>query len=48
VSWEALWTIVFFGSFAAFVIISLLVGVYGFAEIRATFAAWRARRAGGG
>jgi hypothetical protein len=35
VSWEALWKIVFFGSFAAFVAISLLIAVLGLAEIRA-------------
>jgi hypothetical protein len=35
VSWEALWKLVFFGSFAAFAAISVLIAVLGLAEIRA-------------
>jgi hypothetical protein len=35
VSWEAAWKVVFFGSFAAFAVISLLIAVFGLAEIRA-------------
>lgn len=36
-SWIHLWTIVFFGAFGAFVLISTLVAVRGFAEVRALF-----------
>jgi hypothetical protein len=46
VSWEALWKIVFFGSFGAFVVISLLIAVFGIAEIRGTFAGRREHRPG--
>jgi hypothetical protein len=48
VSWETLWRAVFYAAFAAFVVISLLIAVFGLAEIRETFASWRTRRDGGG
>lgn len=36
-TWLALWTVVFFGALAAFVYVSALVGVRGWAEVRALF-----------
>ena len=36
-TWLALWTIVFFGALAAFVYVSVLVGVRGWAEVRVLF-----------
>lgn len=36
-TWLALWTIVFFGALAAFVYVSALVGVRGWAEVRVLF-----------
>ena len=38
-SWLHLWTIVFFGAFGAFVVISALVAVRGYGEVRALFQA---------
>ena len=45
-SWETLWMLVFFGAFAAFAVISLMIAVFGIAEIRDTFAGWRDQRPG--
>jgi len=36
-TWLALWTVVFFGALAAFVYVSVLVGVRGWAEVRVLF-----------
>jgi hypothetical protein len=36
-TWLALWTVVFFGALVAFVYVSALVGVRGWAEVRALF-----------
>jgi hypothetical protein len=36
-TWLALWTVVFFGALAAFVYVSALVGVRGWAEVRELF-----------
>jgi hypothetical protein len=36
-TWLALWTVVFFGALAAFVYVSALVGVRGWAEVRVLF-----------
>jgi hypothetical protein len=36
-TWLALWTVVFFGALAAFVYVSALVAVRGWAEVRVLF-----------
>jgi hypothetical protein len=36
-TWLTLWTIVFFGALGAFVYVSALVGVRGWAEVRELF-----------